>query len=254
MKSNTPVLQIMTASLITILAKLGGIFKVSFIIGSFAAFFSISSMLLPLTGAFGGILGSTTLFGAGILVRLAFGSVLSFKILAYHIPGYLASAYWARPSKWLSVVLPIACMVLFMAHPVGYAAAPYAMYWFIPVVIGLFGILEKTDGKKLPFVLRTLLGLSKDAAHSAVYRRISPSKNIFLHSLTSTFIAHAVGSVIWLYATPMTPEFWYALIPVVAVERLVIASGMTLAYYAFAKFFSIRFAQLQNFVVRQVRV
>lgn len=200
MKAHSPVSKIVTASLITILAKLGGILKVSLIFGSFAAFFSASSMLLPLTGAFGGILGSTTFLAMGMVIRMLTGSVLSFKILAYHIPGFFASAYWAHQSKWLSIVLPIVCMVLFIAHPVGGQAAPYAAYWLIPVGIAMIS-----------------------------------NKNIFIHSLSSTFIAHAVGSVIWLYADPATPEFWYALIPLVVVERLVMASGMTLAYYAITK-------------------
>ena len=152
-------------------------------------------MLLPLSGAFGGILGSTAFFVMGMIIRVLTGSVLSFKILAYHIPGFFASAYWARQSKWLSIAVPVACMALFIVHPVGLLAAPYALYWLIPVGIALI-----------------------------------KNKNIFMHSLSSTFIAHAVGSVIWLYATPMTPEFWYALIPLVAVERMVMACGMALAY------------------------
>ena len=200
MKANTPVSKIMTASLITILAKLGGIFKVSLIFGSFAAFFTASSMLLPLSGAFGGILGSTTFLVIGVIIRVLTGSVLSFKILAYHIPGFFASAYWARPTKYLSIMLPIACIALFIAHPVGRLAAPYALYWLIPVIIAFFS-----------------------------------HKTVFMHSLSSTFIAHAVGSVIWLYATPATPAFWYALIPVVAVERLVMAIGMTAAYHGIAR-------------------
>jgi hypothetical protein len=210
MKANTPVSKIMTASLITILAKLGGIFKVSLIFGSFAAFFTASSMLLPLSGAFGGILGSTTFLVIGMIIRLLTGSVLSFKILVYHIPGFFASAYWARPTKYLSIMLPIVCMALFIAHPVGRLAAPYALYWLIPVIISFFS-----------------------------------NKTVFMHSLSSTFIAHAVGSVIWLYATPETPVFWYALIPVVAVERLVMAIGMTAAYHVLAQFFY-RFSKIAS--------
>lgn len=208
MKAHTPVSKIMTASLITILAKVGGIFKVSLIFGSFAAFFSASSMLLPLSGAFGGILGSSACLGIGIILRIFAGSALSFKILAYHVPGLFASAYWARPTKYLSIALPIACMALFIAHPVGRLAAPYALYWLIPIVI-------------------------------ACYK----NKTVFMHSLSSTFIAHAVGSVIWLYAAPETLAFWYALIPVVAVERLVMAIGMTFAYHALAKLLSGSFAR-----------
>lgn len=218
MKAHTPASKIVTASLITILAKLGGILKVSFIFGSCAALFSASSMLLPLSGAFGGILGSTTFLMVGMMIRVLTGSVLSFKILAYHIPGFFASAYWARQSKWLSIAVPIACMVLFIAHPVGLAAAPYALYWLIPVAIAMLPMLEKYN---IPFVV--------SSERSPEYR------TIFLISLSATFIAHAVGSVIWLYAAPATPAFWYALIPMVAVERFVMACGMTLAYYGIAR-------------------
>jgi hypothetical protein len=56
-----------------------------------------------------------------------------------------------------------------------------------------------------------------------------PNKSLFLQSLASTFIAHAVGSVIWVYANPMTPQMWTGLIPVVFVERMVIAAGLVLA-------------------------
>lgn len=235
MKANTPVSKIMTASLITILAKLGGIFKVSLIFGSFAAFFTASSMLLPLSGAFGGILGSASFLVIGMILRLLTGSVLSFKILAYHIPGFFASAYWARPTKYLSIMLPIVCMALFIAHPVGRLAAPYALYWLIPVVIALISVLKKYNVPFVPSRLRDI-----------------PSNSIFMHSLSSTFIAHAVGSVIWIYATPETPAFWYALIPVVAVERLVMAIGMTAAYYCISKIFS-GLSRLKNIQLSQLK-
>ena len=240
MKAHTPASKIVTASLITILAKLGGILKVSFIFGSCAALFSASSMLQPLSGAFGGILGSTTFLVIGMMIRVLTGSVLSFKILAYHIPGFFASAYWAGQSKWLSIAVPVVCMALFLAHPVGLAAAPYALYWLIPVVIALLPMLEKYN---IPFINPFVLSL----------RRISPNKSIFLTSLSSTFIAHAVGSVIWIYAAPATPAFWYALIPMVAVERFVMACGMTLAYHAIAKII-VRFAALRSYVAGAVGV
>jgi hypothetical protein len=74
-----------------------------------------------------------------------------------------------------------------------------------------------------------------------------PQKNIFFTSLGSTFTAHAVGSVIWLYTIPMTAGMWLALIPIVALERLCFATGMvtvvgvvTAAQRAFKSLASIR--------------
>ena len=52
--------------------------------------------------------------------------------------------------------------------------------------------------------------------------------------LGSTFTAHAVGSVIWLYAGLVpNPETWLALIPVVVLERILFASGMFVGYTIF---------------------
>ena len=59
-------------------------------------------------------------------------------------------------------------MILFIAHPVGAAAAPYAFYWFIPIFIAMMR-----------------------------------NRTLWHDALASTFTAHAVGSVIWLYTVPM---------------------------------------------------
>lgn len=106
-----------------------------------------------------------------------------------------AALYWTTRSALLRVALPLACIAAFIVHPVGAQAWPYSLYWLVPVV--------------LYFVNK---------------------KHIFFEALGSTFIAHAVGSVIWIYAAPMTPEAWLTLIPVVAIERLTFASGMVIVH------------------------
>ena len=87
-------------------------------------------------------------------------------------------------------------MLLFWMHPIGRQAGFYPLYWLIPVA-------------------------------AAFYKQ-----NIFARSLGATFTAHAVGSVAFLYAFNLPFEVWAALIPVVAVERLAFASGITVSYYA----------------------
>jgi hypothetical protein len=181
---------IVTSVFVMILVKLSSIFKVSYLIGSQVAFFSASSFVQPLMGYFSGIGGSILFLGVGLGARSLFGS-LSLRILAYHIPGFCASAYFASSSWVLAVALPLVCMVLFIAHPVGFFAAPYALYWLIPI------LLHKTQ-----------------------------SHGLFSKALTATFIAHAVGSVVWIYTTPMTAPVWLAMIPLVALERCVFACGM----------------------------
>jgi len=55
-------------------------------------------------------------------------------------------------------------------------------------------------------------------------------QSFFLVALSSSFIAHAVGSVIWLYSLSMPAEKWIALIPIVAVERFIFAAGSFLVH------------------------
>ena len=183
------------AFLFNALIKLSGIAKVSFILGSHAAFFSASMILVPLSGAFAGVAGSFAFFGVRLAISLLWTAVLPFHFFAYHIPGLFASLFWATDSKLFRIVPAIICMTLFLMHPVGSGAALYSLFWLIPVITTLFF-----------------------------------KETYFTIALGSTFTAHAVGSVIWLYTVPMTADQWLMLIPLVIVERLLFASGMVIAY------------------------
>jgi len=176
-----------------LVAKAAGMVKFSFIVGSKLALFTGSSVAVPLAGLIGGAAGSVGVF----LMRLCmYGmSATYWHVFAHLVPGLCASLYWTTRHAALRLWLPLACMVAFIAHPIGREAFPYALYWLIPVFL--------------------------------YFKR---SENLFFNSLASTFIAHAVGSVIWLYTVPMTASMWLALIPVVAVERLMYAAGMVSVY------------------------
>ena len=154
-------------------------------------------MVMPLAGLFGGVSGSVALFLVRSCIALLFFKTLSFKFLAYYIPGLFAALYLAKPNALVRFFIPLVCMILFIAHPEGGRAWMYTLYWFIPM-----GVYFST--------MRS---------------------NTFVKSLGSTFTAHAVGSVIWLYATNMGAAYWIGLIPVVAFERLLFASGTTVAYH-----------------------
>ncbi len=169
--------------------------KVSYIFGSYSSFFSVSDVLMPLAGNLGmGFVSFIVLLRLGLKATLTGASLWA---LVYHIPGICASAYWASNRKVIGLVIPILSMIAFIAHPVGYYAVPYTFYWFIPMI--LFFI---------------------------------PQRSIFLDALASTFVAHSIGSVLWLYTHPaMSSAEWIALIPVVAVERLSFAWGMTALYF-----------------------
>ncbi|MDE1798699.1 MAG: hypothetical protein KGH63_04830 [Candidatus Micrarchaeota archaeon] len=114
--------------------------------------------------------------------------------------------FWSYKNKatsatnWLllQVLVPLLAILLFVLNPAifGTAAMAFALYWTIPIIAAFI-----------------------------------PS-NLFLRSLGATFSQHAVGGVLWLYLVPgaANPAFWLALIPVVAVERFVFASGISLSY------------------------
>ncbi len=170
--------------------------KVSFIAGSTHSFFSLAHAIAPLSGlcGMGGII--SFLLAKSFLRTGSF--IISNLLLVYHIPTITASTYWLNRTTELimGIFVPMICLLLFIFHPVGSGAWGYTLYWFIP-----FGI--------------TLCNV----------------RFIFARMLASTFIAHAVGSVLWLYLHPaMTSAQWNALIPVVACERLFFAVTMCVVY------------------------
>jgi hypothetical protein len=177
------------------------------IMGSWAGFFSAKAFLVPLAGAFGGIGGSLLITGLRLFVRSLWGVGLGFDahLFAHILPGFGASLSWATRSVFMHLFLPVLCMFLFIVHPIGSQVGHYSIYWFIP---GILWVVQKKMSNGV---------LQKKWA-------------IFGQSLSSTFIAHAIGSVIWLYTMSTTVGLWQALIPLVAFERLVIALAMTASY------------------------
>ena len=73
--------------------KAASLLKTSYIVGSYAAFFSASSIALPLVGAWSTIPTIITTCAFGFLVRLALGASF-MPMLAYWIPGLCAALYW----------------------------------------------------------------------------------------------------------------------------------------------------------------
>ncbi|MFA6489611.1 MAG: hypothetical protein WCT52_02915 [Candidatus Micrarchaeia archaeon] len=144
--------------------------------------------------------------GAGVLAVLL-AQVVSFVMLGKSLelinilrlaPMLFAALYFAKygKGKLVQAAVPLACMALFIAHPVGSQAWQYSLYWLIPAAVLM-----------LP-------------------------ENLFLRSLGSTFTAHAIGGIIWLYFIPTTAAFWMMLIPIVAFERTLFALGITGSYFA----------------------
>jgi len=177
-------------------AKCASILKVSFIVGSYAIFFSAAHCITPLLGTFCGATAASLFFIARVILRLVVCKAVSLSILALYVPGLCASLYLATDNIIIRLFLPVICMVLFVLHPVGSQAYGYSLFWLIPIVLHFF-----------------------------------PQRLFFWRALGSTFVAHAVGSVIWLYTVPMTAAMWIGLMPVVAIERLFFSIAMVVLHH-----------------------
>jgi len=171
----------------------------SFFVGSHSLHISPFLALVPLIGSLWGVRGSLGFFGFWGLYKYA----LRGAAVTGGIPTLLATLSWTSNQEnkkvlsfLLHVLFPLTCIAIFCCHPVGRYAWPYAMYWFIPVVAYL--------GQK--------------------------NKHVIVYALQSTFVAHAAGSIMWLFLRPLSPVSWLSLIPVVAAERLVLACMMVIAY------------------------
>lgn len=183
----------------TIVLEASRLFKFSFILGSKMSFFSAINIAAPMVGVLGGMYNGLIVYTFQSLFKwILLGGAL-FPYIGYHIPHLFASAYWNYDSRLFRIGVPLICMFLFIAHPVGSQAWPYAMLWLTPMVIGAMR-----------------------------------NKNTFVLALGSTFTAHALGSVFWIYSMPMVPSAWLALIPVAIVERTLFASGMVAIYYGYS--------------------
>jgi hypothetical protein len=169
--------------------------KISFVIGSQEIFFSGVNTLYPLLGVWG---GGASLFAiaARFILRGALGATMSWELLAFILPGFAVSLYMMFNHWTIHLLIPMACMILFFIHPVGFYATPYALFWLLPIVVYFFNI-----------------------------------RSFAAELLASTFVGHAVGSVIWLYTVPMTASAWLALIPIVCAERLLFASAAFVLHF-----------------------
>lgn len=186
-----------------LLLELSSYIKFSHIVGSHRLFFSAINCSGPLIGSYNG-LGSfillllrKSLFKPKKILNIAYTAGNGFfNPLVYHIPTIIASGYWFSTNRFIRFFLPLLCVILFIIHPIGCQAFYYSWFWFIPMAVHLFSF-----------------------------------QVVFLEALGTTFLAHAIGSILTLYWSPMAAEYWMGLLPIVIVERLLMALGITVFYY-----------------------
>jgi len=171
-------------------------YNVSKIVGVNDQYFTGFQLIGPIGGGIiNPALGAVSALGVEVANFVFLGTPLT--LVSFFLLFPMAFAAWYFGSKKIdSALVGLVCMVLFWLSPVGAQAWYYALYWLIPLGASFF------------------------------------KNNLFARSLGATFTAHAVGSVVFLYAFPMPAAAWIALIPVVAVERFAFASGICISYVA----------------------
>jgi len=184
-------------TLFTIVAFFTQRINFSKVIGAENQFFTIFQFFGPISGGFlGPVMGAAAVLISQLIDFVIFSKAVNLLNFLRLFPMLFAAYYFGSKRKGFEVAIPAIAMFLFVTHPVAGSAWYYSLYWLIPIIA-----------------------------------RLLPDK-LFLRSLGSTFTAHAIGTTIWLYMIPMTPEQWVDLIPVVAYERILFAMGIAVSYIA----------------------
>lgn len=178
-----------------LISEVSKAFKFSYIIGSKAAFFSLSQAIAPVIGFYASSSSVFIVYALRTLVHF-FVLGLSAASFFYHVPTLFAALYISQESRITKALIPVVCILLFLAHPVGLQTAWYTLYWVLPLIVAFIN-----------------------------------TKSIFMRALASTLVSHAVGTLIWLYAGLLSAESIVAVATIAWLERLVFALALTAAYY-----------------------
>jgi hypothetical protein len=180
----------------TVLGLLAFQVSIDRIIGS-SQNFTLFEILGPISGMFlGPVLGAISTFFVRVINILLFHQQLNLLTIIRFLPAMCAAFYFGLKQKNTAIIFPI-CILLFLLNPIGRQAWMYSLIWLIPFV--------------------------------ATFAK----KRLILNSLGATFVAHAIGSVIFLYTFGLTPAIWISLIPVVFIERGFFTVGIWFSYTAF---------------------
>ena len=209
--------RIMFFALFAVLVLIAKQINFSSIIGADQQYFTLFQFFGPIAGSFlGPFIGAGAVLASQLGDMLLFGKAFDFVSVFRLTPMLFAAAYFGLQAKKkfnFGSVIPLIAMALFVLHPVGRQVWFYSLYWLIPVIATVFF-----------------------------------KNNLFFRSLGSTFTAHSVGSIVFLYTIPMPAEAWLALIPIVAVERIAFALGISVSFVAFTTVL----AKLENFIPSNV--
>lgn len=165
-------------------------------------------MVMPIVGAYVSYSSLLMLITIRLLMSVFLCKTTILTFFATHYLAGIGAALSMRCNHWIiSLLLPVLCMALFVMHPIAGQVWVYSLYWLIPMIIYC---IEQ----------RNLTAQSMGSAR-------------FLAALRATFIAHALGSVVWAYLKPMTVVHWQLLLPIVALERFVLAGAIAICCISF---------------------
>lgn len=154
----------------------------------------------------GGFLGSLPGVIAVLLAEIANFIIHGAQItdagtIIRFFPMLFAAWYFASKNnssgRIVGIVVPVLAILSFNLNPVGRSVWYFSLYWLIPVACYFF------KDKFLP-----------------------------ARALGASLTAHAVGGAAWIWMFTLPKTVWVALIPVVAMERLLFTVGMVISYVA----------------------
>ncbi|KKR78374.1 MAG: hypothetical protein UU23_C0001G0138 [Candidatus Curtissbacteria bacterium GW2011_GWA1_40_9] len=157
--------------------------------------FTMFDLFAPVFGSFLGLwFGFAAVILAQIINAFATQVTINTAVLVRTITPLFAIWYFSRKDKSLLLV-PFLAILSFNFNPVGRSVWYFSLYWLIPVIAWRFR-----------------------------------DRFLFAKALGSIFSAHAVGGAIWIWAFNLPASVWQGLIPVVALERSIMALGVCASY------------------------
>lgn len=160
--------------------------------------YSLFDFYGPIAAGFVGSLWGFITVGIMEIINWAWnGFATDVGTIIRFFPMLCAVLYFAKKSKW-TLTIPVVAMLAFWLHPEGRGAWYYALYWLIPIVAYFWH-----------------------------------DKFILARAIGTTFTAHSVGSVLFLYFFNLKTSVWIGLIPVVWKERGLMALGITVTFVIF---------------------
>lgn len=155
--------------------------------------FTIYDSFAPIAGAFiGSIPGVVAVFLMQFFNFLVHGAnVEDAGTIIRFFPMLFAALYFAKKGRF-NLIIPVIAIIAFIIHPIGRQVWYFSLFWTIPIFAYFFR-----------------------------------DRFLFVRALGSTFTAHAVGGVLWIWTFSLPAAVWDSLIFVVIIERLLFAFGIS---------------------------